>query len=430
MPATEAAVEAVWRIESGRLVGALARVVGDFATAEDLAQDALEAALRQWPRDGIPPNPGAWLMTTARHMASTVTGTTPCCAVSFRSWPPRRDSMKRSRTRWQRVDDALDTSVHDDLLRLMFTACHPALTMDSRVALALRTLGGLQTREIARAFLVSEATMGQRISRAKKTLTEQRIPFEVPAVAKLPDRLSAVLAVIYLIFTEGFSATSGDDWTRPELCHEALRLGRLLTACSPTRPRSTDLSPSWSCSPPVSRPDATRTGVRCCLADQERSRWDRLLIRRGLAALDRAEDLGVGPYTLQAAIAACHIRAATIEDTDWTRIAALYTVLDYLAPSPIVTLNRAIAIGMAEGPERGLALLDELARRTMLAATLSCPLPARPSSAGSAGAPRRLGIRAGSRPHREQRHQDPVPPPGGCRRSGHLTSRLAFLSRC
>ncbi|GAA1991393.1 RNA polymerase sigma factor [Microbacterium pumilum] len=367
MPATEAAVEAVWRIESGRLVGALARVVGDFSTAEDLAQDALEAALRQWPRDGIPPNPGAWLMTSARHMAvdrhrhdAVLRRKLPLLAAEARLDEGMEDPMTS-------VDDALDTSVHDDLLRLIFTACHPVLTMDSRVALTLRTLGGLQTREIARAFLVSESAMGQRISRAKKTLTQQRIPFQVPSVAELPHRLSAVLAVIYLIFTEGFSATSGDDWTRPELCQEALRLGRLLTSLQPDQAEVHGLVALMELQSARLTARTARDGSPVLLADQERGRWDRLLIRRGLAALDRAEELGVGPYTLQAAIAACHVRAASVDDTDWTRIAALYTVLAYLAPSPIVTLNHAIAIGMAEGPDRGLALLDDVAREPLLA---------------------------------------------------------------
>lgn len=360
MTVTTAAVEAVWRIESGRLVGALARVVGDFPSAEDLAQDALEAALRQWPRDGVPPNPGAWLMVTARHMATdrfrhdaVLARKLPLLAVDARLETMTEDPMTS-------VDSALDTSVQDDLLRLIFTACHPALTMDSRVALTLRTLGGLQTREIARAFLVTEATMGQRIARAKRTLSDSRVPFEIPSAADLPDRLESVLAVIYLIFTEGYSATSGDDWTRPELCHEALRLGRILSTLQPDQAEVLGLVALMELQ--AARLPARRdsTGAPVLLADQQRSRWDRLLIRRGLAALERAEDAGGGPYTLQAAIAACHARAVSVEQTDWARIAALYTVLEAYAPSPIVALNRAIAIGMANGSEHGLDLLDTL----------------------------------------------------------------------
>ena len=367
MPSTGAAVEAVWRIESGRLVGALARVVGDFAAAEDLAQDALEAALRQWPYDGIPPNPGGWLMATARHMATdrfrrdaVLRRKLPLLAAETQLTEHIQDPMTA-------VDEALDTPVHDDLLRLMFTACHPILTIDSRVALTLRTLGGLQTRQIARAFLVSDATMGQRIARAKKTLTDQHVTFEVPTAAELPDRLSSVLAVVYLIFTEGYSATSGGDWTRPELCSEAMRLGRLLVTLQPEQAEVHGLLALMELQAARLSARLDLDGTPVLLADQQRDRYDRLLIRRGLNALQRAEDLAGGPYTLQAAIAACHVRALSVEETDWTRIAALYTVLGYLAPSPIVALNRAIAVGMAEGPARGLDLLDTLADEPPLA---------------------------------------------------------------
>jgi RNA polymerase sigma factor (sigma-70 family) len=357
---TTAAVEAVWRIESGRLVGALARLTGDFSAAEDLAQDALEAALRQWPHGGIPPNPGGWLMSTARHMATdryrheaVLRRKLPILAGEVLLSEDREDPMRS-------VDQALETPVQDDLLRLIFTACHPALTIESRVALTLRTLGGLQTREIARAFLVSETTMGQRIARAKKTLTDQRIPFEVPAGPELTERLSSVLAVLYLIFTEGYSATTGDDWTRPALCQEAIRLTRVLTALQPDQAEAHGLLALMELQAArlPARHDAS--GRPVLLADQQRNLWDRLLIRRGLESLQRAEDLGGGPYTLEAAIAACHTGAKSFGETDWTRIASLYTVLHYLAPSPIVALNRAIAIGMAEGASRGLEMLDTL----------------------------------------------------------------------
>ena len=368
MPSTAAAVEAVWRIESGRLVGALARVVGDFSAAEDLAQDALEAALKQWPREGIPPNPGGWLMTTARHRATdryrrdaVLRRNLVLLAAEARIAETTEDPMTT-------VDQAIDTPVHDDLLRLMFTACHPALTIDSRVALTLRTLGGLQTREIARAFLISEATMGQRITRAKKTLTDQRIAFEIPAGAELPERLSSVLAVLYLIFTEGYSATSGQDWTRPALCSEALRLGRVLVALAPDQAEVHGLLALMELQAARLPARSDASGNPVLLADQQRSLWDRLLIRRGLTELQRAEDLDGGPYTIQAAIAACHVRAPSVDDTDWARIAALYTVLHYLSPSAIVALNRAIAVGMAEGAEHGLELLDALAEEPTLTA--------------------------------------------------------------
>jgi RNA polymerase sigma factor (sigma-70 family) len=358
--ATAASVEAVWRIESGRLVAALARITDDFPAAEDLAQDALEAALRQWPRDGIPDRPAAWLMATAKHVAvdryrrqQNLNRKLALLAYQQSTAAEEVDSMAH-------VDAALDNPVEDDLLRLVFTACHPSLSTDSQVALTLRTLGGLQTGDIARAFLVSEATMAQRISRAKKTLTDRQVRFELPPAAELPDRLGAVLGVIYLIFNEGYAATSGQDWTRPALCSDALRLGRVLASLQPDQAEVHGLIALMEL-------QASRLAVRIgpdgspvLLGEQDRRRWDQLHIRRGLAALEHAEELGGGPYTLQAAIAACHARARSVVDTDWRRVAALYTVLIYLAPSPVVALNHAVAVGMAEGPQRGLELVDRL----------------------------------------------------------------------
>ncbi|HYP45675.1 MAG TPA: RNA polymerase sigma factor [Propionibacteriaceae bacterium] len=368
MTTTAAAVEAVWRIESGRLVAALARRTGDFSAAEDLAQDALEIALRQWPRDGIPEHPASWLMATAKHVAADryrrQTNLNRKLAVLA-----HQESVKQSQERdpMATVDDHLDTAVHDDLLRLIFTACHPALSTDSQVALTLRTLGGLQTKEIARAFLTSEATMGQRISRAKRTLTEQRVRFELPPADQLPTRLEAVLGVIYLVFNEGYSATAGDDWTRPALCQDALRLGRVLVGLQPQQAEVHGLVALMELQssrlPARTGPD----GEPVLLADQDRRRWDQLLIARGLAALDRAEGLGGGAFTLQAAIAACHARAVSVEDTDWRRIAALYTVLAHLTPSSVVLLNRAVAVGMSEGAARGLEEADRLRDEATLA---------------------------------------------------------------
>lgn len=368
MTATAAAVEAVWRIESGRLVAALARITGDFPTAEDLAQDTLVIALKQWPRDGIPDHPASWLMATAKHVAADQYRR----QVNF-SRKLAILAHEHSTTASQEgepmvdVDEQLDVAVPDDLLRLIFTACHPVLSIDSQVALTLRTLGGLQTREIARAFLVNEATMGQRISRAKKTLTDKRVRFELPPAADLPARLDAVLGVLYLIFNEGYSATGGDDWTRPALCSDALRLARALAGLQPEEPEAHGLVALMELQ--ASRlPARTGSGGEpVLLGNQDRRRWDDALIHRGLAALRRAEDLGGGPYTLQAAIAACHVHARSVEDTDWRRVAALYTVLAHLTPSPVVRLNRAVAVGMADGPARGLELADELQAEPTLA---------------------------------------------------------------
>ena len=368
MAATSAAVEAVWRIESGRLVAALARITEDFVAAEDLAQDALEIALKQWPRDGLPDHPASWLMATAKHIA----------ADQYR----RQVNLNRKLTIIARqlsttgstesapmahVDENLGVAVHDDLLRLIFTACHPVLSVDSQVALTLRTLGGLQTKEIARAFLTSETTIGQRISRAKKTLTDKRVRFELPPAEELAARLHAVLGVVYLIFNEGYSATSGADWTRPALCQDALRLGRMLAGLQPEQPEVHGLVALMELQASRLAARTGPVGEPVLLADQDHRRWDQLLIRRGLASLHRAEELGGGPYTVQAAIAACHATAKSIEDTDWRRVAALYTVLEHIAPSPVVHLNRAVAVGMAEGPERGLQLADQLQDEPSLA---------------------------------------------------------------
>ncbi len=353
MRATHAAVEAVWRMESARLVAGLARLVGDVGTAEELAQDALVIALEQWPRDGVPGNPGSWLMATAKHRAVDLIrrrGTYQRkLEILGRSLP---DSLDED---WA---DAVDDEVGDDLLRLIFTACHPSLTPESSVALTLRVLGGMGTDEIARALLVPVPTVGQRISRAKKTLTG--VAFELPSPAELEERLAAVLKIIYLIFNEGYSATAGADWTRPALCQEALRLGRVLAGLAPREPEVHALVALMELQ--ASRLPA-RTGPygeAILLPDQDRRRWDRLLIRRGLAALDTCVALGgsLRPYALQAAIAACHARAGTAGDTDWDRIATLYEVLGHVSPSPVVEINRAVAVGRAHGPAAGLAIIE------------------------------------------------------------------------
>jgi RNA polymerase sigma factor (sigma-70 family) len=354
------AIDAVWRIESARLIAGLARMVRDVGLAEDLAQDALVAALERWPESGIPDNPGAWLMATARHRAVDLLR--------------RRAMMERKEAEigvelealWERAmpdpDAAIDDDVGDDLLRLVFTACHPVLSTEARVALTLRLLGGLTTDEIARAFLVAESTIAQRIVRAKRTLREANIPFELPPAPELAPRLASVLQVIYLIFNEGYSATAGDDWTRPALCEDALRLGRILATLAPDEPEVHGLVALMEIQASRLRARVGPSGEPILLLDQDRARWDHLLIRRGLAALDRAQELGgaLGPYALQAAIAACHARARAAEETDWARIAALYDALAQLAPSPIVELNRAVALSMAFGPEAGLEIVDAL----------------------------------------------------------------------
>ncbi len=361
------AIEAIWRIESARLIAGLARVVGDIGTAEELAQDALVAALEQWPAEGVPERPGAWLMGTAKHRAIDL-------IRRRRTLERKHEELGRDAERAQEgmdLDTAMDETddeVGDDLLGLIFMACHPVLSKDARVALTLRVLCGLTTEEIARAFLVPGSTIAQRIVRAKRTLAEAHVRFEVPDGAERAARLAAVLEVIYLIFNEGYSATAGNDWVRPALCEEALRLGRILAELAPTEPEVHGLVALMEI-------QASRLGARVgpsgepiLLLDQDRARWDRLLIRRGMAALERAERLGgaLGPYALQAAIAACHARATTAAETDWPRIVALYDAVAQLAPSPVVELNRAVAVGMAFGPAAGLDLVDALVAEPLL----------------------------------------------------------------
>jgi len=369
-------IDAVWRIESPRLIAGLTRIVRDVGLAEDLAQDALVAALEQWPESGVPDNPGAWLMATAKHRAID----------HFR----RNTRLERKHEELGRelgakemavpdLDSALDDNVGDDLLRLVFISCHPVLSTDAQVALTLRLLGGLTTEEIARAFLVPEPTVAQRIVRSKRTLSEKRVPFEVPQGGELAARLSSVLAVLYLIFNEGYSATTGDDWMRPALCEEALRLGRILAELAPQEPEVHGLVALMEIQASRSRARVGPSGEPILLFEQNRAHWDQLLIRRGLSALDRAEKLlakkqlaekvgaAPGSYVLQAEIAACHALAHTPEETDWPRIVTLYAALAQLAPSPVVELNRAVAVAMAFGPEAGLQLVDALTAERSLA---------------------------------------------------------------
>ncbi|HTB71796.1 MAG TPA: RNA polymerase sigma factor [Polyangiaceae bacterium] len=358
--ATHRAIDAVWRIESARLIAGLARMVRDVGLAEELAQDALVAALERWPESGVPDNPGAWLMTTAKNRALDVLrrGRT-----TERKHDELRHDIEAERgTSAPDAEAAADDDVGDDLLRLVFAACHPVLSTDARVALTLRLLGGLTTEEIARAFLVPVPTVAARIVRAKRTLAEARVPFEVPRGGALVERLSSVLEVVYLVFNEGYAATRGEDWMRPALCEDALRLGRILAELVPKEPEVHGLVALMEIQASRSAARIGPGGQPVLLLDQDRARWDQLLIRRGLAALDRAEELGGarGTYALQAAIAACHARARTPDDTNWARIVALYQVLAEVEPSPIVELNRAVAVGMAFGPAAGLALVDEL----------------------------------------------------------------------
>jgi RNA polymerase sigma-70 factor, ECF subfamily len=358
---THRAIDAVWRIESARLIAGLARLVGDVGQAEDLAQDALVAALERWPTTGVPDNPGAWLMTTARHRAVDL--------LRRRSMLDRKHQLlghelaERQEQEVPALEAALDDPVGDDLLRLIFIACHPILSTDARVALTLRLVGGLTTPEIARAFLVPEPTLAQRIVRAKRTLADAKVTFELPPETELAGRLESVLEVIYLIFNEGYAATAGDDWLRPALCEDALRLGRILAGLAPDVSEVHGLVALMEIQASRARARVGPGGEPILLPDQDRSRWDQLLTRRGLAALARAEALGgtSGPYAIQAAIAACHARARTAEETDWTRIVALYDALLRLIPSPVVALNRAVAVAMASGPGAGLALVDALA---------------------------------------------------------------------
>ncbi|HVH27204.1 MAG TPA: RNA polymerase sigma factor [Vicinamibacterales bacterium] len=362
MTATEVhrAIDAVWKIESPRLIAGLTRFVRDVGLAEDLAQDALVAALEQWPESGVPNNPGAWLMAAAKHRAIDLFRRRKLLERKHEELGYELETARDDAT--ADLDRALDDDIGDDLLRLLFTACHPALPTEGRVALTLRLVGGLTTGEIARAFLVPEPTIAQRIVRAKRTLADKRVLFEVPRGEERQARLSSVLEVIYLVFNEGYSATAGDDWMRPALCQDALRLGRILAELVPQEPDVHGLVALMEIQSSRAGARIGPAGEPVLLLDQDRARWDQLLIRRGLAALTRAEALGgaLGPYTLQAAIAACHARARAADETDWGRIAALYALLARLAPSPIVELNRAVAIGMAVGPEAGLAHVDTL----------------------------------------------------------------------
>ncbi|MBW3608338.1 MAG: RNA polymerase sigma factor [Actinobacteria bacterium] len=359
-----AAIQAVWRIESPRLIAGLTRLVRDVGVAEDLAQDALVAALEQWPESGVPDNPGAWLMATAKHRGIDLLR--------------RNARLERKQAELARelqeseepdLDAGLGEGVEDDLLRLVFMTCHPVLSREARVALTLRLLGGLTTSEIARAFLVPEATIAQRIVRAKRTLSETHVPFEAPTPHERGARLESVLEVVYLVFNEGYSATAGDHWVRPSLCQEALRLGRILAELVPGEPEVQGLVSLMELQASRLRARVGAAGAPVLLLDQDRARWDHVLIARGLAALERARALGgpLGPYALQAAIAACHARARTAEETDWVRIAALYDALGQVAPSPVVELNRAVAVSMAFGPAAGLEIVDALAGAPALA---------------------------------------------------------------
>jgi RNA polymerase sigma factor (sigma-70 family) len=353
-------IDAVWRIESAKLIAALARMVRDVGLAEDLAQDALVAALKQWPESGVPDNPAAWLMATAKHRALDLFRRRKM--LERKHQEVGRELEARQDEAVTELDSALDDDVGDDLLRLIFTSCHPVLSTEARVALTLRLLGGLTTDEIARGFLASEATIAQRIVRAKRSLAEARVPFEVPRGDEFTARLSSVLQVIYLIFNEGYSATAGEDWVRPALCEDALRMGRILAELVPSEPEVHGLVALMEIQASRLHARVGPSGEPVLLLEQNRARWDHLMISRGLKALARAEASGgsLGPYALQAAIAACHGRARTAEETDWVRIAALYDALAALKPSPVVELNRAVAAGMAFGPAEGLALTDEL----------------------------------------------------------------------
>jgi RNA polymerase sigma factor (sigma-70 family) len=356
---THRVIDAVWRIESARLIAGLARLVRDLGLAEELAQDALVAALERWPEAGVPENPGAWLMATAKHRAIDLLRHNKLLERKHEELGRELEAQEKTMPDF---NAALDDQIGDDLLRLVFTACHPALSTEARAALTLRLLGGLTADEIARAFLIPEPTIAQRIVRARRTLLEARVPFEVPRGAELAKRLSSVLEVIYLIFNEGYSATKGEEWIRPSLCEEALRLGRIVAELMPNEPEVHGLVALMEIQASRLHARIGPTGEPILLLDQNRARWDWLLIRRGLRALERAEKLGgaLGPYALQAAIAACHARAHTPEETDWERIAALYDGLAQLAPSPVVELNRAVALAMAFGPAAGLELVDEL----------------------------------------------------------------------
>jgi RNA polymerase sigma factor (sigma-70 family) len=371
--ATRSAIEAVWRIESPRLIAGLARITGDVGAAEELAQDALVIALEQWPAQGVPDGPGAWLMATAKHRAIDLIRRR--ASYERKLQEIGRDMALRPENSGEPDVDAMDDHIGDDLLRLIFICCHPALSPEARAALTLRLLGGLTTGEIARAFLVPEATIAQRIVRAKRTLTARRVPFELPPRAEIPDRLTSVLEVIYLMFNEGYAATGGSDWMRPELCAEAMRLGRVLAGLMTREAEAHGLVALMEL-------QASRVGARTdpagepvLLADQDRRRWDRLLIRHGLRALAQAREQAgpPGPYEVQAEIAACHAQANSVQATEWERVAALYVVLGHLTPSPVVELNRAVAVGMAYGPARGLEIADGLTGHPALASYAHLP---------------------------------------------------------
>lgn len=357
---THRAIDAVWRIESAKVIAGLARIVRDVGIAEELAQDALVAALEQWPETGVPDKPGAWLMAAAKNRAIDYFRRNKLLERKHDQLGYEIDAQQRITA--AEFDTAIDDDIGDDLLRLIFTACHPVVSPEARVALTLRLLGGLTTDEVARAFLIPEATVAQRIVRAKRTLSDAHVPFEIPRGIDRAARLSSVLEVIYLIFNEGYSATTGDDWHRPALCDEALRLGRVLAELAPSEPEVHGLVALMEIQASRSRARVGPTGEPVLLLEQDRSRWDQLLIHRGLAALERAERLGRarGPYALQAGIAACHARARRPEETDWPRIVALYGELAQVAPSPIVELNRAVAVSMATGPTAALGIVDAL----------------------------------------------------------------------
>jgi RNA polymerase sigma-70 factor, ECF subfamily len=363
------AIDAVWKLESARIIGGLTRIVRDVGIAEELAQDALVVALEKWPESGVPDNPGAWLMATAKHRAIDRVRRDKRLEAKQELLGHELATGAEAESAEAEVDAALDDEVGDDVLRLMFIACHPVLSTEARVALTLRLLGGLTTDEIARAFLVPEPTVAQRIVRAKRTLAKKRIPFEVPPEAERAARLSSVLEAVYLIFNEGYAATAGDDWMRPALCEEALRLGRILAELAPLEPEVHGLVALMEIQASRAAARTGPSGEPIPLLEQNRGRWDRLLIHRGFAALLRAERIGapLGPYVLQGAIAACHARAPSAEETDWTRIATLYQALAHVTPSPVVELNRAVALGMAFGPEKGLELADRLLEERTLA---------------------------------------------------------------
>ena len=362
---THRAIDAVWRIESAKIIAGLTRIVRNVGLAEELAQDALVAALERWPESGIPENPGAWLMATAKHRAIDVLRRNQLLERKHRELGYELEAQEMT---VPDMEAAIDDEVGDDLLRLVFISCHPVLSREARVALTLRLIGGLTTDEIARAFLISEPTVAQRIVRAKRTLSEAHVPFEIPRKAELSERLASVLEVIYLVFNEGYSATSGDDWVRPALCEEALRLGRILAELVPREPEVHGMVALMEIQASRLPVRVGANGEPILLLDQNRALWDRLLIRRGLAALERAEKLGGsrGPYALQAAIAACHARAFTAEETDWKCIVELYAELGELTPSPVIELNRAVAVAMAYGPAAGLELVDALTNDSSL----------------------------------------------------------------